>query len=116
MRTDKHLDQTFSRAPVADERKIDSWSADKRSALTWMLGIIGAAILGWGIWATQQLSALDRVTAVTTAQLAEVDRSSRERDKQVTDMAAQAQAAIQAQLAQIQAQLAEIQKELRHRP
>jgi uncharacterized protein HemX len=117
MRTEKHLDQVYAHPPpVAVERKTDSWSADKKSAIAGLIGILALGILGWGVWTTQELSGCQRTLAVQAELISSNDRSSRERDKQVTELAAQAQASIQAQLAQIQAQLAEIQKELRHRP
>lgn len=94
-------------------RRPDGWSRDKRSIVAWVASLIGAAVLSWGVWSTVSVFALQAASSLSSAEIKANEAQSRERDKQLADIAAERTAAMMTQLAQIQTQLAEIQRDLR---
>ena len=99
--------------PTQAERKPDAWSKDKSRITAWAASLIGAGILSWGVWSTVAVFSLQAACVLATEQIKQADIQTRERDKQLSELAANNNASLQAQLARIEAQLAEIQRELR---
>lgn len=89
------------------------YTRDKQRVLNYVLSAVCASLLLWGSWVTGRVYAADANLDVTKAAVAANDRSSRERDEQLSQMANERQQQIQIQLAAIQTQLADIQHALR---
>jgi hypothetical protein len=94
--------------------RTDRYSKDKKQAVAWIGGLLGTAALGWGIWATNEISALKSLSCAASERLTSIDMQARERDKALADIAVERAAAIQTQLTQIQLQLTEIQRGMRY--
>jgi hypothetical protein len=75
--------------------RTDAYAKDQRNLLRWLGGLLATAILGWGIWATNEIASLKTATAVSQSRAE----------------------AIQAQLSRIEQTLVEIQRDLKgHKP